>query len=142
MNEDTIHQMNDVLEIANEIIEEDIDYKNKTQYPTTAQYNGNGDLEADYIIARDTLKSLISSGEFALTKMEKVLKDSDSARNFEVFSSLIKSISDLTTSLIKLQKEMKSIATPINIDKNIPGASNKVEMTTDQLKELINKAAE
>jgi len=143
MNPDTIKEMNNVLDVANVIIEEDAALANKTKYPATATYTGSGeDLSDDYKVARDTLKGLISSGEFALTKMEKVLIDSDAPRTFEVFSTLIKSIADLTGDLIKLQKHMKDIATPIIIEDNNKKNSDTLEITTDQLNKLLNKAAE
>ena len=141
MQQETIHAMNDVLDIANETIEEDQDYLAITKHkPTELVYTGNGlDLIEDYAYARDTLKKLISSGEFALAKMEGILKDSDSARTFEVFSTLIKSIADLTTDLIKLQKQMKDIAKPIQSQTKTKTDDDSIEMTTDQLNAILNK---
>lgn len=140
MQQKTIHEMNEVLDIANEAIEEDINYLEKTKHEATVVYTGNDDdLIKDYAYARDTLRSLISSGEFALAKMEGLLKDSDSARIFEVFSTLIKSIAELTADLITLQKQMKDIVKPIPSDKKTETDDDSIELTTDQLNKLLNK---
>lgn len=143
MKQDTVHQMNEILNIANEVIEEDKDLLAKVKHTPTTVYTGkDDDLLEDYKYARDTLNNLISSGTFAISKMETLLTDSDKPRNFEVFATLMKSISDLTTDLIKLQKQMKEITTPIN---NPDGSSssdkekdNTIQITTDQLNELLN----
>jgi len=147
MKQETIHEMNAILDIANEIIEEDKDLLAKTKHIPTVTYTGNDDdLIADYKYARDTLKNLISSGEFALAKMESMIQDTQTPGIFEVFSKLIKSIADLSTDLIKLQKSMKEIATPMKV----VGGSNttkdndndNIEMTTGQLNDLLNKNKE
>lgn len=141
MKESTVHQMNSILDIANEVIEEDKDLVAKIKHVPTVTYTGNGeDLMEDYMYSRDTLKDLISSGTFAIAKMETLLTDSDKPRNFEVFATLMKSISDLTTDLIKLQKQMKEITLPVN---NPDGAGGKedddsIKLTTDQLNNLLN----
>jgi len=146
MKQETIHEMNAILDIANEIIEEDKDLLAKTKHIPTVTYTGNDeDLIDDYKYARDTLKNLISSGEFALAKMESMIQDTQTPGIFEVFSKLIKSIADLSTDLIKLQKSMKDIATPMKVggtNTTKQKDSDNVEMTTGELNELLNKNKE
>jgi len=142
MNPETIRDMNEVLDVANTIIEEDAALANKTKYPATAVYTGNGsDLSDDYRMTRDTLKGLISTGQYALEKMERVLVDSDNPRNFEVVATLINSIADLSGDLIKLQRQMKDIAAPINIGTGEGDTKTKNDefiMTTDALNKLLD----
>ena len=138
MKADTIKEMNDVLGIADEVIQEDKDWLAKIEHKPTVTYTGSDDdLFEDYKFARDNLKKLIESGNYALAKIENVLKDSDQARVFEVFAILIKSISDLTTDLITLQKSMKDISTPMNVASNNNDEDNTIEITTDQLNKLL-----
>lgn len=135
--------MNEVLDIANEVIEEDKELANKTTYPATVTYTGNDDdLIDDYKVARDTLKSLISSGQFALQKMEKVLQDSDKPRNFEVFATLMTSISNLTGDLIDLQKKMKDIIAPLPDGGTGKEDDDGIYITSDQLNKLLDTAAD
>lgn len=138
MREETIHQMNQVLDVANEIIEEDKDYLAKTEHKPTAIYTGNGnDLMEDYMYTRDTLRNLISTGEFALAKLENLLKDSESTKTFEVVATLIKSIAELSGDLIKLQRQMKDIASPITKPAG-EKSDGEVTMTTDALNKLLD----
>lgn len=139
MKQSTINSMNEVLDVANEIIEEDKDFLAKEIHKPTAIYTGKGeDLMDDYMYTRDTLRSLISSGQFALAKLEGLLKDSDSARNFEVMSTLIKSIAELSGDLIKLQRQMKDIAAPINTGNGTKAGDDEILMTTGQLNKLLD----
>ena len=142
MNPETIRDMNSVLDVANTIIEEDAALANKTQYPATLEYTGSGtDLSDDYRMTRDTLKGLIATGQYALGKMEVVLVDSDNPRNFEVLATLIKSIADLSGDLIKLQRQMKDIATPMNVGTGEGDTKTKDDefiMTTDALNKLLD----
>ena len=143
MKQETIHEMNAVLDIANEVIEEDKDFLAKTKHLPTVTYTGNDeDLIDDYKYARDTLKNLISSGGFALAKMESMIQDTQTPGIFEVFSKLINSIADLSNDLIKLQKSMKEIATPMKVvgsTKQKNNDNDNIEMTTDQLNKILNK---
>jgi len=144
MKQETIHKMNDILDIANELIGEDKDLLAKTEHKPTITYTGNNeDLIEDYKYSRDTLKNLISSGGFALAKMEQILQDDKSPRTFEVFSTLIKSIADLSNDLIKLQKQMKEIARPIGVSPKTTKTKGDEEeegipLTATELNTIIN----
>lgn len=132
--------MNETLDIANVAIEEDKDWLAKIKHTPTVTYTGNGnDLIEDYQYARDVLRGLISSGEFALAKMENALKDEPGAATFDVFAKLISSISDLTADLIKLQKEMKSLISPMNVKSEKEDSDDDIIITTDQLNRLLKK---
>lgn len=132
--------MNDVLGVADEIISEDKEFAAKIKHNPTVTYTGkDDDLIEDYKFTRDNLKNLIESGNYALAKIENVLKDNEAPRVFEVFATLIKSISDLTGDLIALQKQMKEISSPINIgNSDNPKEDDTLEITTDQLNKLLN----
>jgi len=101
--------MNKVLDVAHELTdEEDIVL---TQYELTTTYNAPDDIIADYIVTRDTLKALLSKGEYAMNKMILMLGEDAQPRTFEVFATMMKSIADISGELLDLQKQMKDMQT-------------------------------
>lgn len=103
-----MQKMNDTLGIATELLEEEEEIVLR-QYDLTKTYNAPDDIIEDYIVTRDTLKSLLSKGEYAMDKMICLLGDDSQPRSFEVFATLMKAISDISGELLDLQKQMKDI---------------------------------
>jgi hypothetical protein len=67
------------------------------------------DAEEDYEYSRDKFKSLIDRAEGAIDAAMGLAMEAEHPRAFEVVSQMIKNTSDMTTELMKLQKERKAI---------------------------------
>ena len=69
----------------------------------------SSDAEADYNLARETFRKLIQQGNDALEDMKNLARESESPRAYEVFATMIKTISDSTKDLYDLQKKTKEL---------------------------------
>lgn len=67
------------------------------------------DNKADIEVARNSLHNLINKGTDALDEMILIAKQSESARAFEVVSTLIKTISDANKDLVDLADKKKKL---------------------------------
>lgn len=67
------------------------------------------DTEEDYAYSREKFKSLIDRAEGAIDAAMGLAMESEHPRAFEVVSQMIKNTSDMTTELMKLQKERKAL---------------------------------
>lgn len=70
------------------------------------------DQEEDYILAREVLRNLIKKGNDAIDDIGSIARQTESARGFEVMSTLIKTVSDTTLSLYDIQKKTKDLKGP------------------------------
>jgi predicted transcriptional regulator len=99
----------------------------------------SNDAEEDYNLARTTFRNLIQQGNLALEDMKELARQSESPRAFEVFSTMMKTISETTKDLYDLQKKTKElkgdkskpVPDNINIDKAVF-----VGTTSDLLKKI------
>jgi len=69
----------------------------------------SSDAEADYNLARNTFRNLITQGNLAIEDMKELAKQSESPRAYEVFATMIKTISETTKDLYGLQKTTKEL---------------------------------
>lgn len=67
------------------------------------------DAEEDYEYSREKFKSLIDRAEGAIDAAMGLAMEAEHPRAFEVVSQMIKNTSDMTTELMKLQKERKAL---------------------------------
>ena len=67
------------------------------------------DVEADYILARNNLKSLIKKGDSAVEEIIKVASESEHPRAFEVAATFLKTMADLNKDLLELQKKRRDL---------------------------------
>jgi hypothetical protein len=67
------------------------------------------DAEEDYEYSREKFKSLIDRAEGAIDAAMGLAMEAEHPRAFEVVSQMIKNTSDMTTELMKLQKERREI---------------------------------
>lgn len=67
------------------------------------------DAEADYNLARTTFRNLITQGNLAMEDMKELARQSESPRAFEVFATMMKTISETTKDLYDLQKKTKEL---------------------------------
>jgi hypothetical protein len=100
---------------------------------------GTTDAEADYNLARNTFRNLISQGNLAMEDMKELARQSESPRAYEVFATMMKTISETTKDLYDLQKKTKELkedkskppSDSINIDRAVF-----VGTTSDLLKKI------
>ena len=101
--------LSDALGIAHEIVEvkepkqEVIEYEVSQELP---------DEDEDYRLVRHTLRNLITKGNDALDEIVTIAKQNESARGFEVVSTLIKTIGETSKDLYTLQKQKKDLREP------------------------------
>ena len=67
----------------------------------------SGDLGVDYRYARENLYNLIERGNDALEGILELAKEMEHPRAYEVASGLIKTVSETTMELLRMQKELK-----------------------------------
>lgn len=70
------------------------------------------DAEEDYRLARKVLRNLIEKGNDAIEEISQIARQQESARGFEVVSTLIKTVGDTTKDLYNLQKMTKDLKGP------------------------------
>jgi predicted house-cleaning noncanonical NTP pyrophosphatase (MazG superfamily) len=70
------------------------------------------DEDEDYRLVRHTLRNLITKGNDALDEIVTIAKQNESARGFEVVSTLIKTIGETSKDLYTLQKQKKDLKEP------------------------------
>ena len=92
---DVDHEPAQVEEVKNEVV----------TYEEPQQLS---DQEEDYILARKVLRNLINKGNDAIDEISQIARQNESARGFEVVSTLIKTVGDTTKDLYNLQKMTKA----------------------------------
>ena len=70
------------------------------------------DAEEDYRLARKVLRNLIEKGNDAIEEISQIARQQESARGFEVVSTLIKTVGETTKDLYQLQKMTKDLKGP------------------------------
>jgi hypothetical protein len=87
--------------------------QNVTVYePEPEVINTVKDQEEDYLLARRVLRNLIQKGNDAIDEISVIARQQESARGFEVVSTLIKTVGDTTKDLYQLQKMTKDLKEP------------------------------
>ena len=101
--------LSDALGITHEVVkvedckQEIIEYDVPQELP---------DEDEDYRLVRHTLRNLITKGNDALDEIVTIAKQNESARGFEVVSTLIKTIGETSKDLYTLQKQKKDLREP------------------------------
>lgn len=67
------------------------------------------DQAEDYSLGRKTLRDLIETGVGSLEDMKDLAKQSESPRAYEVMSTMMKTIADMTKDLYDIQKKTKEL---------------------------------
>ena len=67
------------------------------------------DTEEDYVQSRDNYYKMIAKGNDAMEYVLDVAKQTDKARDFEVFGQLLKQTSEINKELIDLQIRMENL---------------------------------
>ena len=130
MKKTTVQKLNDVLDIADDII--DIPEVQKVVAPSVTV--GTTDLTSDYDFSRDQYHNLIEKGNDALEELLSIAKEGEQPRAFEVAVQMINSLAATTKELLILQKTKKEVEdtkTPVKNENNLFVGSTK------ELQELL-----
>ena len=131
MKKTTVQKLNDVLDIADDIIDIDMP-EEKVVVPSVTV--GTTDLTSDYDFSRDQYHSLIEKGNDALEELLSIAKEVEQPRAFEVAVQMINSLAATTKELLILQKTKKEVEdtkTPVKNENNLFVGSTK------ELQELL-----
>lgn len=72
----------------------------------------DNDQDEDYRLVRKTLRNLIEKGNDAIEEIAVIARQNESARAFEVVSTLIKTVGETSKDLYALQKQKKDLKDP------------------------------
>jgi hypothetical protein len=77
--------------------------------PPTVLDDTTQDQAEDYSLGRSTLRNLIDTGVSSLEDMKDLARQSESPRAYEVMSTMMKTIAEMTKDLYDLQKKTKDL---------------------------------
>mgnify|MGYP001212431652 CR=1 FL=1 len=133
MKKENLKKLNDVLDIADEMIDTDIETI-KELSPSVQVVTS--DLTTDYDFSRDQYQNLIEKGNSALEELLTIAKEGEQPRAFEVATQLINSLTATTKELLQLQKTKGEIETK---DKPSKTENNLFIGSTKELQELLDQ---
>lgn len=135
MKKETIQKLNDVLDIADDIIDVEEPTEIVKKAPTVDV--NTTDLTADYQFSRDQYQTLIEKGNDALEELLTIAKEGEQPRAFEVATQLINSLTATTKELLQLQKTKGEIEKK---DKSVAKTENNLFIgSTKELQELLEQ---
>lgn len=112
-------KLNRVFDIAEQLPGNDI--TSSTHLPVVDATKE--DKDADYELARNNFHLLIEKGNTAIEGILQLAREAENPRSYEVAGQLIKTVSDVTQDLMKLQKNMKDLnKVEDNAPKNVTNA--------------------
>lgn len=135
MKKENLKKLNDVLDIADEMIDTDIEVVKESSQSPSVQVMTN-DLTTDYDFSRDQYQSLIEKGNSALEELLTIAKEGEQPRAFEVATQLINSLTATTKELLQLQKTKSEIEKK---DKPSKTENNLFIGSTKELQELLEQ---
>lgn len=101
--------LSDALDIPHEVVKVETTKQEVIEYEPVSELP---DEDEDYRLVRHTLRNLITKGNDALDEIVTIAKQNESARGFEVVSTLIKTIGETSKDLYTLQKQKKDLREP------------------------------
>lgn len=96
------------------------------------------DIKDDYEFSREIYRDLITKGTYSLDTLAELARESEHPRAFEVLSTSIKNLGDVTDKLMTLQKAKKDL-TQDNEKKEVTNNNLFVGSTTDLQRMLLDK---
>jgi hypothetical protein len=137
MKKENLKKLNDVLDIADELIDTDIEVVKEISKSPSVQVMTN-DLTTDYDFSRDQYQNLIEKGNDALNELLTIAKEGEQPRAFEVATQLINSLTATTKELLQLQKtksEIEKKEKPSKTENNLfIGSTKELQELLDQKK--------
>ena len=128
MKKETVKKLNDILDIADDII--DIEEPELNQDIEAEK----DDVVDDYEFSRDQYHALIEKGNTALERLLDIAKEGEQPRAFEVATQLINSLSATTKELLILQKTKKEVE---GTNKPTKNENNLFIGSTSELQKLL-----
>ena len=135
MKKETLQKLNDVLDIADDTIEDVIIEKSPDVELTVKDMTVN-DTESDYDFSRDQYHNLIEKGNDALDELLSIAKEGEQPRAFEVAVQMINSLAATTKELLILQKTKKEVE---GTNKPTKTENNLFIGSTKELQELLEQ---
>ena len=129
MKKETVKKLNDILDIADDII--DIEEPELNQH---IEAEKKDDVVDDYEFSRDQYHALIEKGNTALESLLDIAKEGEQPRAFEVATQLINSLSATTKELLILQKTKKEVE---GTNKPTKNENNLFIGSTSELQKLL-----
>jgi hypothetical protein len=105
--DDNLSKSLDIEHVTSDSKKEIVTYSLPEEPIDTAQ-----DQEDDYRLARSVLRNLIVKGNEAIDEISTIARQNESARGYEVVSTLIKTVADTTKDLYNVQKMTKDLKGP------------------------------
>ena len=130
MKKETLQKLNDVLDIAEDVVEKSPDVKVEVKDMTVVNE------KSDYDFSRGQYHNLIDKGNEALDDLLSIAREGEQPRAFEVATQLINSLTAATKELLILQKTKKEID---GKDKPSKTENNLFIGSTKELQELIEQ---
>ena len=131
MKKETVKQLNDILDIADDLIEIE-EPKEITKSP--AVETTTTDLTSDYDFSRDQYHTIIEKGNDALESLLEIAKEGEQPRAFEVATQLMNSLAATTKELLILQKTKKEVE---GTNKPTKNENNLFVGSTSELQKLL-----
>lgn len=132
MKKETVKKLNDILDIADDII--DIDEPLEIQKAPAVETTTT-DLTSDYDFSRDQYHNIIEKGNEALVELLAIAKEGEQPRAFEVATQLMNSLAATTKELLILQKTKKEVEGTTKPTKN---ENNLFIGSTSELQKLLD----
>lgn len=132
MKKETVKKLNDILDIADDII--DIDEPLEIQKAPAVEITTT-DLTSDYDFSRDQYHNIIEKGNEALVELLAIAKEGEQPRAFEVATQLMNSLAATTKELLILQKTKKEVEGTTN--KPTKNENNLFIGSTSELQKLL-----
>ena len=132
MKKETVKKLNDILDIADDII--DIDEPKEIQI-TPEVKTDTTDLTNDYDFSRDQYHTIIEKGNDALASLLEIAKEGEQPRAFEVATQLMNSLAATTKELLILQKTKKEVE---GTNKPTKNENNLFIGSTSELQKLLD----
>ena len=129
MKKETVKKLNDILDIADDIIE--IEEPELNQHIETEKKD---DIADDYEFSREQYHALIEKGNTALESLLDIAKEGEQPRAFEVATQLINSLAATTKELLILQKTKKEVE---GTNKPTKNENNLFIGSTSELQKLL-----
>lgn len=130
-------RLNDIFNLDDSVVPEP-----KQEAPiVVAKEEGISDVDSDYELARNTLRTIITRGHSALDDVILLARSSEHPRSYEVAGQMMKTMSEVAKDLLGLQKQKQEISKPLETKQNIEQQNNIVfaGSTDDLLRMLGNK---
>ena len=131
MKKETVKQLNDILDIADDIIdiEEPVEIEQAPAVEITTT-----DLTSDYDFSREQYHNIIEKGNEALIELLSIAKEGEQPRAFEVATQLMNSLAATTKELLILQKTKKEVE---GTNKPTKNENNLFIGSTSELQKLL-----